>query len=147
MVDALVLAVPVNLVNRDPRQTTTQDEGHFSFTDLAPGTYKFSATAPGYAAVSSRDIALTPGQERDDLTLQLSGEGFTLSGTVEDSGGGPIPDAQINANLGWNDTTFRTQTDGDGHYQLTLLPGSYRVKANAEMYASESQRLQLSAES
>ena len=144
--DALVLAMPINMVNGDPLQTTSQNDGRFTFNELVPGTYKISATSPGYAGVSSSELLLASGDQRDDLTLQLSGDGFTLSGIVEDSGGGPIPGAQINANLGWNNSSFRTQTDGDGRYLLTLLPGSYRVRANAEMYASESHRLQLSTE-
>jgi protocatechuate 3,4-dioxygenase beta subunit len=146
VIDAVVLALPINKIDGEPSQTTTKDAGVFSFTTLTPGTYKFSASAPIYTAVSSRDITLLAGQQRHDLTLRLLAEGFTLSGTVDDTGGGSISGAAIYAKLGWNNTTFQTQSNVDGHYRFKLPPGSYKFTANANMYASQSQRLQLSAD-
>ncbi len=69
-------------------ETKSDNSGNYRFVSLAPGTYRISATAPGFGA-SEVSIALTTGQ---DLSVPLS---LTVAGTstsVEVTAATPIID-------------------------------------------------------
>ena len=53
-------------------ERVTDAQGHYQFEELAPGTYRLVARAPGFAA-SATDLSLSNGQTRTaDLRLELS---------------------------------------------------------------------------
>lgn len=45
-----------------PQTTAANDNGSFSFYGVAPGTYRVTVSAPGFASWSSDNIVLNPGQ-------------------------------------------------------------------------------------
>lgn len=72
-------------------RTTTDEEGHFSILDIAPGNYMVAARAKGYSAHSERTWA---GKGPALVELHLKKQG-SLSGTVVGDDGQPITAFQI----------------------------------------------------
>ncbi|MCN9241028.1 carboxypeptidase regulatory-like domain-containing protein [Streptomyces sp. RY43-2] len=64
------------------------------------------------------------------LAAFRSGPHGEISGTVTDGAGAPLAGAAIEAG------DFRATTDADGHYSLTVTPGTYDVTAAAYGYRS-----------
>jgi Carboxypeptidase regulatory-like domain len=55
-------------------ETTTDDKGLYSFTDLTPGTYNIVVTAPNFATKTLEYITVTPGlQSTVDVPLEPAG--------------------------------------------------------------------------
>src|SRR5690349_14538744 len=54
------------------KKTTTNGEGVYSFTGLAPGKYTLQAAAPGFAPSESKEIELTTARQNVDLTLRVT---------------------------------------------------------------------------
>jgi hypothetical protein len=60
----------------------------------------------------------------------------TVSGTVQDTSGGPIGDATVRAyNLDTQQPAANNTTDTQGNYSLELEPGNYSVTAVADNYS------------
>ena len=87
---ATVEAVPIDPGNGGGR-TTTDEEGHFSIPDIAPGNYQVAAHAKGYSAHSERTWA---GKGPTTLELHLKKQG-SLRGTVVGDDGQPITAFQL----------------------------------------------------
>ncbi len=125
--------------------TVSGEKGVFSLVDLPPGDYNLRGEHGGYlptsynarsASSKGAVISLAPGQERTGLTLKLL-PAATISGTVRDSDGEPLEDAQL--------TLFRrmfvhgelrvqgydsAETDERGQYRIRRIsPGRYFVSA------------------
>jgi len=137
---------------------TTDSQGYYSLT-LPVGTYALLAE-PGcnpeinfireYWTASGGDFGC---QNAEGITVELEKEtqanftlepGATLSGTVADNQGNPIPNLHINADLfdTQGDWIYGTgnETSDDGTYTITgLAPGHYRLRADtgATDYISE----------
>jgi protocatechuate 3,4-dioxygenase beta subunit len=99
---------------------------------------------PRLTAVTARDAALAaPAFVASDARGEL-----VVSGTVEDSGGGPVSGARLVATQGTIDGVARasTTTDDRGHYSLSLRPGLYALVADADGYPRKSRVLSLEAD-
>src|SRR5262245_48575470 len=123
--------------------STADDEGNFSATGLAPGSYKISAYVPGYVvagAEADRDYH-RPGE---NVTINLI-RGGVLTGRVTDSYGEPmagvcveaikvrkLEDGQKYFQPFWGTPNSRRLTDDRGVYRLYgLEPGVYVVGASS----------------
>ena len=109
-------------------QLLSDYHGSAIFPDLAAGTYQVQADAYGYQAYTYT-LALPAGQGSTNiLVLTLLG---SISGTVSDGSGGPIPGLDVNlygADPSVAGITLGVTTDPQGNYQLLGLPaGSYLV--------------------
>jgi protocatechuate 3,4-dioxygenase beta subunit len=104
-----------------------------------------SVPPPRWTTSSARDAALAA---PDFVATDARGE-LLVSGTVEDSGGGPVTGARVVATQGTIDGLARasTTTDDHGHYSLALRPGLYALVADADGYARKSRMLSLDADS
>ena len=71
-----------------PLQTTTNDSGQYSFTSVAPGTYRLEAHKPGFVTAAVPSVIVTAHQMTvvQDATFALAGD--TSSVTVSGDGEG-----------------------------------------------------------
>ncbi len=90
---------PAGPMGRLP-QATTDQEGRFAFTRLAPGEYRLDVQKTGFAPLNQpptrpRTFTVSPGQVLAvDLQLQRGG---VISGRVLDARGEPLVDARVMA--------------------------------------------------
>ncbi len=140
-----------------PRTTTTNGSGAYSFTGVAPGSYRVSETQPsGYASVSDVDgannnligdqtpIVVTPGLTvggRDFVEIQYGSIAGSVHKDSDNNGSGDAPLGGVTLNLldssgnpvdGDPNTPgvqpVTTTTAPDGTYTFNnVLPGSYQV--------------------
>src|SRR5207253_3187592 len=74
------------------RTAITDAQGHFEFSDLAPGPHQLSASS-GHLAGNGGIVDLVPAERRSlAITLQ---DGPTLTGRVRDLAGQPVAAAQL----------------------------------------------------
>ncbi|HLK46496.1 MAG TPA: carboxypeptidase-like regulatory domain-containing protein [Bryobacteraceae bacterium] len=144
----------------------TDGQGRFAFGYLPPGRYELRVSKNGYqAAVYGTDsprrppgiITIDAGETRGDLVFRLQLV-TTITGTVTDDHGDPLPGVSVAAmRWGWQRQKRRllpgpsAQSDAEGHYRLTnIAPGSYALVASktgaplaafqSEAVAGQSQR-------
>jgi protocatechuate 3,4-dioxygenase beta subunit len=130
------------------RLTVTDDEGRFSFAELAAGRYTLSASRPGFITVAygarrpgglGSALPVAAGQQVTGVTLRML-RGAVITGTVRDERGDPVPGVRANVMMYRFDsqTGERTlvsasrglgdQTDDRGRYRVFgLAPGEYIV--------------------
>ncbi len=109
--------------------TQTDGNGIYVLNELPAGSYTVTAAKTGYTFTpTSRDVTVPQSATGQDfIATQLT---YTLSGTVQDSNGAPLPGVWIN-----NGDGGAVQTDGSGAYQFTGLPGgTYRLTAALSGY-------------
>ncbi len=75
----------VDMATKVARQTTSGDDGSFAFTNLPAGSFKLTATAPGFQATVLDSIVVDTGRTTD-VTMQLALGSTTESVQVTASG-------------------------------------------------------------
>jgi subtilisin family serine protease len=95
-----------------------------------------NATGSDALQISFMEAVIQPSSAIRIETLPVA----IVTGTVSDANDGlGIPGASVSAEPGGRSTT----TDGDGHYDLRVLAGSYDVTASANNYVAATQSLTL----
>jgi len=108
-------------------ETAADANGFFRIENLAAGTYRLSAVAPGHERESTRDFEIVEGQQTTLDALAL-GPGFALRGLVTDASGAPISGASVR--LG---RSFRARTNQAGEYEVDHVPPQpYTVVVEAD---------------
>ena len=132
------------LLSREPylRATTDQD-GFYRFTNLTPGSYSVSASAPAYVIArkepQSKTVLVSEDENVDNINFALV-RGGVITGRVTDADGRPVIEQQISLYVAENlekrsaDTPMWSdrwvQTDDRGVYRIFgLSPGRYKVAA------------------
>ncbi len=142
-------SVSLSTVEKLPQDALawTDAQGHFAFGYLPPGKYQVRAFKDSYQpAVFGSDtpgrpatiLTITGGEVRADIVFRLRRTG-TISGTVFDGAGDPLPYANVELlfpqfERGKNKLVGRgnAMTDGSGHYRFDgLAPGRYGVAVAA----------------
>jgi hypothetical protein len=74
-----------NVETTQARETTTNEQGFYRFTNLLPGQrYRVEVTATGFAPTTLNDVPVRLGQENGlDVQVQLAGVGETVQVTSE----------------------------------------------------------------
>lgn len=111
--------------------TATDTQGRFTFDFVPLGNFSIDASD------SSNNRGRTTGSLTTTSQVAVSNVAFlgkgTVSGTVKDGTGNPVPNASVN--LGSNSIfggSKSTSTDGAGHYSFTdVFIGSYNVNASS----------------
>jgi hypothetical protein len=141
------------------RNTYADSEGHYSFTDVAPGTYTLRAVLPGYiqgpvpddgpaskAVTNAKNTTAWQGnaiiQSGETISKELILErGAALEGRVVYSDGAPAIRAEVHAELVAAKTAQPqslpgsiTRTDDEGKFRLAgLYPDTYLVSVIPRM--------------
>ena len=114
----------------------TGPDGTFDFGSRAPAFYTVGATAPGRTVevldINLSDPSLKP--PSDQLELRLHGCDASVSGTIVDASGGPIPHARVQ--LGGFASTTGVDADAQGAYLLCVRRGTVEVEYAADGYAA-----------
>jgi protocatechuate 3,4-dioxygenase beta subunit len=130
---------------------TTDAHGVARFEDLPPGRYALAAGASDrFGPANLGGVEVRPG-EVTSVELRLHGQGLRLSGTIQDSQGGPLPTARVMARpsvalAGANAGLIAAAVDQQGRYQMMLRPGGYQLVVDANGYATASQGLEVYAD-
>src|SRR5262249_4411813 len=117
----------------------TDDDGAFSYDEVAPGGVELRAEAPRHQAAELKGLEAKPGQELAGVEVVLPAAA-TVGGGVVAAGGRPVPGAAVTvASAGSaraiNFSDLFAQTDGDGRYILEgVPPGTRTLEARAEGY-------------
>src|SRR5438874_6847973 len=111
---------------------TSDVNGTYRITGLAPGNYTATASASNYAGTSA-PVTLTAGSTTTQ-NFALTPNPGTITGTVTDAGtAAPLAGATVSYSGG------STTTNASGQYTLTSVPeGSYTLTASASGYTSQS---------
>jgi len=141
----------VDLMKVDP--STGQPLGmgrHFEIKDLSTnmnvslpsGAYHGFAHIPGYGEFIPIEGQSSPFYldltSDSTCTFDLSGIGeATVSGTVQDGQGNPVPDAFVHIGNPETGMHFGTSTDSSGAYSLVIKPGTFMMGAEKPGYISE----------
>lgn len=102
---------------------TSDPQGRFTFSGLAPGRYALTASAAGFSRRSMRVVTVpSPGE----LELRLWASSF-LDGFVVGEDGQPVAGAEVQAQGGH--TVPRTTTGTGGGFSLEVSNGTYVLAA------------------
>lgn len=128
-----------NVTSSGPSQktTTTNADGNYTISGLAPGPYKIAVSASGYVSQSVALFVYTTGANHLDFRLRL----LSVIGRVYDSSTPSIGIAEANVTVG----NYFVLTNSTGHYELLdLSDGTYTVSATAPGYTNKSQSVTVS---
>jgi hypothetical protein len=118
--NAIVRLRPVGLGSAAGRQTTTDSEGRYSFSPLDAGRYRLQVEAAGFNA-EEKTIDLTSGESVvTDMDIEPR-PSITLSGTVRDQNGRPVPGALVSLVEPGSAPGQRRETDADGRFSFPGL--------------------------
>jgi len=139
------------MLGAEPGGQSTDANGHFEFTKLAPGEYVVKAQSASKGTAESDAIYLGAGQEYDGIQIVLN-PGVTVSGLVVGGAGEPVQGATVQlapvsqdlaANLvsefmppGILKTAGTTSSNASGEFTLNqVAPGTYRLVVSHGSYA------------
>jgi protocatechuate 3,4-dioxygenase beta subunit len=128
-----------------PILAITDEAGHFSIDQIAPGRYHLSAERNGYLHQEygqqkfnrpGTALSLVAGQKITDIAFRLQRSGV-VTGRVVDEDGDPIPGVQVQAlrrtfirGKSTFDANMDARTDDRGDYRIYgLQPGDYYILA------------------
>jgi len=123
-------------------RSTTNKNGEFLVSRLAPGTYGLTFRKPGLSIGSIEDVEVKAGKTRslgDRLILTIDeGSIAFLSGSVFNAAGKSVPNAKVElAKIQEDGTTKKidgriTTETGSFKFRLSPEPGKYRVSVKSE---------------
>ncbi|MFB9278048.1 carboxypeptidase regulatory-like domain-containing protein [Cohnella cellulosilytica] len=131
--DALVRVYANNLV---VARASTDENGRYSVTSLAPRSYILTARATGFGGQTLGAVIVAAATATVDFSLQP--EPGSLVGTLTDTNGNPVPGAAValmNDLAGGPAVVARVVSGDDGAYSVDdLEPGNYAICVTAEGY-------------
>lgn len=123
----------------------TNDQGHFEFTNMEPGSYRLDVSHNGYLNLGygqkkpgdpGANLSLAPGQSMTDLIFKLL-RSASITGHVVDEDGEPLPNVSVKAYQASSRGGKRglgavagASTNDLGEYRIFgLRPGRYCIRA------------------
>jgi len=126
-------------------RTFRSEDGRFEWEDLPPGTWSFSAQAPGYRRTELHGVEILPGEPTEELVFSLKTDVSLVGRVVDAATGLGVADAKVSyqdstvpETPDWN---FRLNmrsvtTDPDGNFKLEALwPGKVIIIVHSPGYA------------
>lgn len=137
--DAAVGIVPPGVLRRiSSRFARTDSEGRFALLDLAAGTYRFAAEAPGLAYRVLPGVEIPDDGSDVDLGAIVLSPAASLGGRVVDREGAAVAGARVHATLsrwpllGRDASSREGETDAEGRFRLVELSPSDEAKLVVE---------------
>jgi hypothetical protein len=116
--------------------TTTAADGSYTLSNVVPGSYNVTASAPNYKN-STKSTTVNPGQTTTQ-NFNLSPQTGGIKGTITNTSGVVLQGATISVSGGIIPTTKSTTTDKHGNYSFSGLPfGTYTVTASKTGYTTQ----------
>lgn len=138
---AYVYATAPSAVDPVAGPVTTNINGAYTLPITTPGTYDLHFIPPtnkGYGPIVDTSVSVTSNQT---INHNFSSQMRTLSGTLTDGSGTPLP--YVTVKLG----STQTSTDLSGQYSLAVPAGSYPLYVSGAMNGIQSFTLQQSTSS
>jgi hypothetical protein len=149
----------MRLVTGDESENAFQSaDGTFELTDVPPGKWNVTASAPGYRPAEVAGIQIGEGETKEGVVLSLN-KGSSVSGRVLDPRRGTgVPNASVSWSEGSGASQFpgaaaiarlsgdsnAVSTDADGRYRLVGLPaGKITVAAEHPDYLEVSRQVEV----
>ncbi|TMQ11118.1 MAG: carboxypeptidase regulatory-like domain-containing protein [Deltaproteobacteria bacterium] len=132
---------------------TTAADGAYRIRGFSAGKVVVLASAPGFAEVRSRPVAIQPGQVIAGIDLVLT-PGTVIVGKVTDQHGAPVIGAQVSVTPAAHDSaapgaspgsTLDAFTDDAGEYKLGPVTGGVELRATAYGHGEARRTLELAA--
>jgi len=115
----------------DVRAAPIGVDGHVAVVAVIPGTWRVSVVCDGAVRTMAGDVVV--GDEPLELQRWTVARGATVTGTVTDDSGRPIPDVMVAAepvDPGDEPTWAQSNADAEGRFVLEgLRPARYAIKA------------------
>jgi protocatechuate 3,4-dioxygenase beta subunit len=106
--------------------TVTGSDGLFLVEGIEPGVHNVSVEHPDYSRADTR-VEVTEEVDPPEIVVRLS-QGGTITGTVRDAGGQPVPNTRIMLMRGRGGDLQWASTDADGRYLFErLAPATYNL--------------------
>lgn len=135
--DMGISGVTVSANGPSLQTNTTDSNGYYTVSDLAPGPYRIAVSASGYVSHSFTLFVYETGTTPLDFRLHR----LSVTGRVHDSSAPVIGIAEANVTVG----EYFVLTNSTGHYELLdLSDGTHTVAATAPGYTNESQLVTVS---
>ncbi|WP_169907692.1 carboxypeptidase regulatory-like domain-containing protein [Priestia abyssalis] len=135
-VNPVVTGTVARLLDNNGRfidSAVTNPDGAFQFSNLAPGSYTVSATAPGFGTTNAGVTVVA--NQSSSVSLDLVPNPGTVSGVITSSNGQPLANALVHITDSTGTVIGFAFTDVQGQYTITNIPaGSYTLKASAENF-------------
>ena len=135
------------------QKTSTDQDGSYHISNLAPGSYTVSAAAPGFVMADVKDSGKTKsvlvGEDENVEGINFSlVRGGVITGRVTDADGRPVIDQQVNLYPGESSqgtfTVGSAQTDDRGIYRIFgLIAGRYKVAVGTSDDGSSNNFIQM----
>jgi protocatechuate 3,4-dioxygenase beta subunit len=125
------------------RTVRTAKDGTFELKGLTPDTYLVDVAQGNFSKSSRKNISVTESKETDIGRIEMS-RGATISGTVYDPAGQPLPGAVVTMNSDAVLTeslpeSYTTKTGSEGKYEIEhVRSGSYSIRARRTAEAGSS---------
>jgi len=138
--------------------TFTDDNGNFTIAGLKPGTYHLEARKQGYVTVWKDNVSVTEGEVTSEQNFKLkTAKQITGTITIQDGEGNPVKFQSFTDRWGeeidklgvhievwnptgpgggWNEADIAAG-ESSTDYSVSVEPGNYSLRAEAEGYASE----------
>ena len=148
-VAAVVQISSIDESSEQPKVARAGADGRFSFSDLAPGSYRVSASLSGYLPALSAELELDSGAS-ETVDLALKKGGHPVVGTISDISGGPVAMAFVRLTPiagildARHDRAFSTLTDAEGKFTTTAANGAYILSAHHPDYVPRARRVEIS---
>ncbi len=117
------------------RRSVTDENGQFTLPNLWPDVYQINVAHPDYMRLVQKDIRVQNGSQPTDLgTIRLD-VGGSVTGTVYDSIGQPVPNSTVNLSGNSQEATafYDVRTGSDGRYLIrNAVPGQYNLHATRQ---------------
>jgi protocatechuate 3,4-dioxygenase beta subunit len=133
-----------------PRTTSTSGGGRFQLSEVLPGDYGVTATAPEGSPARQSKVAVASGKTTQ-VTLTLGTGGALFTGEVQDVGGGPIAGARAMFRQfgfafrpGEEPPVFQVSANDQGVFKIRLGPGDHDLTVRAPGYAPARDRVSMS---
>lgn len=116
-------------------QTTTGEDGTFTFSDILAGVYTVQVEKEGYISPEQATVTVAVGETATVAQQTMQSAMGTISGTVKDMSGAVVANATVTlrgCKTKSSDKRYTVKTGSDGTYSIQVIEDTYQVLAAKE---------------